>query len=1136
MAATKLMNCTGDFVHPLGLHPPSPQFLPGSELQPDSISDGYAMECNPTELWTVESSIDSYVDDRCPTEWEHPPSLQSPQSPESFAWSPSGLVPRPIDALNITDESRVVPEGVAARFATRELNALRDDSLTALPQSPTDETPRSSKLKTLDSALLRKLFKATIDEKRRIDESMRQKSQDVSAKVTAKAGVEARSRRVVEQGSPTMPDDHEVVRGLRKSLSGRLPGIASEQLPPVSETKSESAKHRSSQDSQRSSPGGYSRRGSLDTVKLRRIAGKNGKEAFAAMPRRLPSFSSVKSSNVRALATTKEEVQVKVVSDRLQDLPGHGRKKLEARDARIKQRDSCIVDLQNFLRETGPIEIDSPVIDKPKSSKPSKQQQQQQPKDKIERIKKTATAAKDIFLSPLGPNVQQAPSASHDATAPQEISISKRRGDLAHMQATVESTTSQTCSDVLAEVTEGPRQDIERDWAQVTPQKQNTSTPGLHRTGRSVDPTTSPIAVKMSPRPGLPKLAIKIPGSSGWKEISYTQGMSSPSARAKSPATAISPTISKQSVPNNVRQQDADAQSDEEEDDAKAEDARSDEEHGEGDQVDDREIEAVKPPMERKDSKTASLHAEPAAHNTPSQKGSSYWFRDYTSPMSKAFEFRPVEGTSSNTPPLRTPQAASKQIQGVVEGWVQEAHESRSLKLAAAKQVLRAPRSPVVVSRSRGLSRPSTSRGFRERPDEWMFLAQNAGASPAGALNDASRHAYRRSRSAASSQRFTALSLHTQEEVGQGVVNEDERKSTAWAAASSRSTKVPIKSMSFKSVPPSRAQSRPSSRAQSRCSSVAPPISPQKGWAGASQGWQPAEEQSMDSWPEYPDLDHISKFSTAEQSRRRPSLPSTHRSQKFQGASIQSLNSRKSSGASHHSSTTSCPQSIHEESGCNSLVSQQLDEPPMPALPESSHHVLADEPSKQPTTRTTVFAGKGWISPHPLSRSPTEVASSPQSRIMLPSEAFPHGATMTFDEWKQMQEHGLRLHHNHSITESSRTYHGVYQDERYRHAAWEGRGSVDEGNLERDGSQSPVHSSLPFSAKTPHATDSSINADKHRGSSFSKANTRPSVKGSSLLAHGKEFTAPVLDARNDGGVSFVTGSAKFSRHQRSSSA
>lgn len=1116
MAATKPVNFTGDFVHLLGLHPPSPQFLPGSELQPDSISDGYAMERNPTELWTAESSIGSYVDDRCPTEWEHPPSLQSPQSPKSFAWSPSGLIRRPIDALNTTDESRVMPEGVAARFATRELNALRDGSLAALPQSPSDETPRSSKLKTLDTALLRKLFKATIDEKRRIDESMRQKSQDVSAKVTAKAGVEARSRRVVEQGSPSMADDHEVVRGLRTSLSGRHPGTASEQPLPVSETKSESAKLRSSQDSQRSldcpSPGGYSRRGSLDTVRLIRIAGKSGKEAFVAMPRRLPSFSSVKSSNVRALATTKEEGQVKGLSDRPQDSPGHGRKKLEARDARIKQRDSCIVDLQNFLRETGPVEIDPPIIDA-KSSKLS--EQQQQPKDKIERIKKTATAAKDILLSPLGSTLQQPPCASHDATTPQETSISKRRGDFAHMQATVESTTSQPCSDVLAEVTEGPRrltlEDIEWDWEQVTPQKQNASIQELHQTSRPVSPMITPTAVKMSLRPGLPKLIIKIPGSAGRKEISYTQNVSPSSARAKSPATAISPTIPEQLVPNNVGQQDAeteDAQSDEEEDDAKAEGAQSDED-GKVDEVDDTVIEPVKP-LERKDSKTSSLPAEPATDNTSSQKGGSYWFRDYTSPMSQAFEFRPVEGTSSRTPPLRTPQAASKQIQGVVEGWVQEAHESRSLKLAAAKQVLRAPRSPGLAPPSRGRSRPSTSRSVRERPDEWVFLAQSAVASPAVALNDASRYAYRRSRSVASSQRFTAASRHTQEEIGQTVVNEDERKTTAWAAASSRSTKVPIKSMTFKSVPLSRAQSRPSSRAQSRCSSVIPPISLQKGRASASQDWQQAEDQSVDSWPEYPELDHITNSSTAEQARRRPSLPSTHRSQKFRGASIQSLNSRKSSGTSHHSCTTSCPQSIHEDSERNFLASQQQDDPRAPTLPESPRHVKADEPSQRPTTQTTVFAGKGWISPHPLSRSPTEVASSPQSRIILPSDAFPHGATMTFDEWKQMQEHGLRLRHNHSLTESSRTYDGVYQDERYRHAAWEGRESVDEGNIER--------------------------ADKRRGSSFSHANTRPSVKGSSLLGHGKESTAPVVDARNDGGVSFVTGSAKFSRHQRSSSA
>ncbi|KAI7552754.1 hypothetical protein KC331_g1680 [Hortaea werneckii] len=48
----------------------------------------------------------------------------------------------------------------------------------------------------------------------------------------------------------------------------------------------------------------------------------------------------------------------------------------------------------------------------------------------------------------------------------------------------------------------------------------------------------------------------------------------------------------------------------------------------------------------------------------------------------------------------------------------------------------------------------------------------------------------------------------------------------------------------------------------------------------------------------------------------------------------------------------------------------------------------------------TIFAGKGWISPHPLSRSPSPFASPPQSHISLPKG---EGRTMSYDEWKAVQ-------------------------------------------------------------------------------------------------------------------------------------
>ncbi|KAK3111308.1 hypothetical protein LTR53_013577 [Teratosphaeriaceae sp. CCFEE 6253] len=53
--------------------------------------------------------------------------------------------------------------------------------------------------------------------------------------------------------------------------------------------------------------------------------------------------------------------------------------------------------------------------------------------------------------------------------------------------------------------------------------------------------------------------------------------------------------------------------------------------------------------------------------------------------------------------------------------------------------------------------------------------------------------------------------------------------------------------------------------------------------------------------------------------------------------------------------------------------------------------------------KSTVFAGHGWISPHPLSLAPSSIASPPQSHIVLPSTAL-HGREMSYEDWKAMQE------------------------------------------------------------------------------------------------------------------------------------
>ena len=64
-------------------------------------------------------------------------------------------------------------------------------------------------------------------------------------------------------------------------------------------------------------------------------------------------------------------------------------------------------------------------------------------------------------------------------------------------------------------------------------------------------------------------------------------------------------------------------------------------------------------------------------------------------------------------------------------------------------------------------------------------------------------------------------------------------------------------------------------------------------------------------------------------------------------------------------------------------------------------HVQERDASLQSSRKTpTIFAGKGWISPHPLSRSPSPFASPPQSHISLPKG---EGRTMSYDEWKAVQ-------------------------------------------------------------------------------------------------------------------------------------
>ncbi|RMY68457.1 hypothetical protein D0863_07113 [Hortaea werneckii] len=86
----------------------------------------------------------------------------------------------------------------------------------------------------------------------------------------------------------------------------------------------------------------------------------------------------------------------------------------------------------------------------------------------------------------------------------------------------------------------------------------------------------------------------------------------------------------------------------------------------------------------------------------------------------------------------------------------------------------------------------------------------------------------------------------------------------------------------------------------------------------------------------------------------------------------------------------------------HSKISAAASRSPLRDQPE---HIFAQvqerNASRQSSRETpTIFAGKGWISPHPLSRSSTPFASPPQSHISLPKG---EGRTMSYDQWKAVQ-------------------------------------------------------------------------------------------------------------------------------------
>ena len=108
-----------------------------------------------------------------------------------------------------------------------------------------------------------------------------------------------------------------------------------------------------------------------------------------------------------------------------------------------------------------------------------------------------------------------------------------------------------------------------------------------------------------------------------------------------------------------------------------------------------------------------------------------------------------------------------------------------------------------------------------------------------------------------------------------------------------------------------------------------------------------------------------------------------------------------------------------------------------PAFADNSNYNHPFAPLRQDSPPPTVFAGRGWISPHPLSEASSH-REEPQRSIVLPGMQERGPTTLTYQDWKtmqqasgsparpavhQMQQAGV-LHRNFSRTESEerRTY------------------------------------------------------------------------------------------------------------------
>lgn len=97
---------------------------------------------------------------------------------------------------------------------------------------------------------------------------------------------------------------------------------------------------------------------------------------------------------------------------------------------------------------------------------------------------------------------------------------------------------------------------------------------------------------------------------------------------------------------------------------------------------------------------------------------------------------------------------------------------------------------------------------------------------------------------------------------------------------------------------------------------------------------------------------------------------------------------------------------------------------------------------------------------------------------------------MTYDEWKDMQERGMNLRRNFSITESSKTRNGIFEDERWKAKGWEAEAERESHGWEGPnpvevGSQRSARSSSHRTAESDHSKRSGQRSI-HTGSYFSR--------------------------------------------------